>query len=547
MIRPFGWLLLGALGTAIAGTAWEGTSAAAPRRQVQQSDDTAELRKAIERGDFVALAAQLDHIKQTESYEAAVAVLAAGLASPAVKSRALSAYGLAELGEAARRAAPQLRGALNDEDVLVRFHAARAVWKTARDAKAALKPMKRALAGEKSPQAAMAVEVLVEMAGEYPPATAAVVDALDHPNRAVRAAAADGLGRIAQVDLTVVPALWKALDDSDAGVRRMLHDRLGKLRQQPPAAVPAIVAQTTSGDAETRALAYRALRLVEDLPAAGVEALCRGLKERSPEVREHVYQSLYRQRPAAEVLVPAVIAALKDEKVDFSHDQHVYTLRGLLADLREQAAPIVPALIQGIADGRVGEDLVSLLYAHREVAAKSLPVLIPALRAALGDDDPIVRRAVLHALDRVEATDEETQAAVRRIVQGAPGPDRGVAAVLLRKITGGAEPELNALFAFAKDPEQRTRATVVAYLGQLSQQRQEVLPVLLEAIQDRNPQVRVAAIGALHALSANATVRSRVVAALEAARYDELDFVRAAAQRALDLLSSSAASKKPQE
>lgn len=87
------------------------------------------------------------------------------------------------------------------------------------------------------------------------------VQALQHPDRAVRCAAAYRLGRSG--DPSAVPALIAALRDPDAGVRRAAAEALGCLGD--PRAIPALYEALGTVDVYLRQAAERALQRIEYL------------------------------------------------------------------------------------------------------------------------------------------------------------------------------------------------------------------------------------------------------------------------------------------
>ncbi len=93
------------------------------------------------------------------------------------------------------------------------------------------------------------------------PSTPDGVQALQHPDRAVRCAAAYRLGRSG--DPSAVPALIAALRDPDAGVRRAAAEALGYLGD--PRAIPALCEALSAVDVYLRQAAERALLRIEYL------------------------------------------------------------------------------------------------------------------------------------------------------------------------------------------------------------------------------------------------------------------------------------------
>jgi len=219
---------------------------------------------------------------------------------------------LGNMGPAAKPAVATLLKLLDDEDRGVRVGAAAALWKIARHDRAipALVDMLRTGTGTLPYKAAVALGDLAEKGditdfsdtdghhvkrgrlvrpeggsaeiSDVPffgEATAALVDALGHPDPDVPRAAARALG---QIGPTTIPALKKALSDPAEQVRRSAVEALGWIG---PPAVPALVDALKNDNASARATAARELGCLGLQAQEARPALIEAVDDPDPQVR----------------------------------------------------------------------------------------------------------------------------------------------------------------------------------------------------------------------------------------------------------------------
>src|SRR5262245_20633549 len=126
------------------------------------------------------------------------------------------------------------------------------------------------------------------------------LQALTHPDPAVRCKSADLLGRLGKVARFAIPALRDALKDGDAHVRVKAAEALWKVEQPPLKVVlPVLVGGLTDKQASARALAAKALAEVGPPARAAVPALGRALADKDVTVRMEAVLALGEMGPAA--------------------------------------------------------------------------------------------------------------------------------------------------------------------------------------------------------------------------------------------------------
>jgi HEAT repeat protein len=193
-------------------------------------------------------------------------------------------------------------------------------------------------------------------------AASALVEALRDRDPAVRAAAADGLGRIGPEPEAVIPALLRAAGDENEGVRGAAVTALGLIQKK---------AGIDSMDVR--------------------RAIASAMKDPSFHVRE---MGIYAFWSSAEKSPAFSIALLQDGDVR--------TRRSALAALGRHsglAGAVVPELTSSLAD----EDAIVRAGAARVLGGIFPPPrpAIPALTRALGDEDRVVREAASNTLFQI--------------------------------------------------------------------------------------------------------------------------------------------------
>jgi len=210
---------------------------------------------------------------------------------------------LGHIGPAAKPAVPVLLALLDDEDRGVRVNAAAALWKIARHDRAipALVDMLRTGTGTLPYKAAVALGDLAGAVGkgdgadlpERPEggfaqispvpfsgeATAALIDALRHPDPDVPRAAARALG---QIGPATIPALREALGDPSDQVGRSAVEALGWIG---PPAIPALVDALKNDNPVARATAARDLGRLGPQAQEARPALIEAVDDPDPQVR----------------------------------------------------------------------------------------------------------------------------------------------------------------------------------------------------------------------------------------------------------------------
>jgi HEAT repeat protein len=183
-------------------------------------------------------------------------VLIQSLGSQVISVRRNAVWAVGQFGPAARGAAGDLVGLMEDEDPVIRVEAAASLWRIERNAKAASKLTEMLRSNDATGSFAAAV-ALGELGPEVPGALKALVEALRHPDEDTRRAATRSLGRLGPV---AIPELRQMLKSSEAATRRRAVESLGWMGA--PAA-PLLRELLNDADPAIRDAAVRAVRRTE--------------------------------------------------------------------------------------------------------------------------------------------------------------------------------------------------------------------------------------------------------------------------------------------
>jgi HEAT repeat protein len=489
----------------------------------------------------------------------------------------------------------ELLGALDDSSWRVQAAASERLA-TLRDLAAAL-PVLLAALGPDAPatRRGAAASTLVRIGA---PAVAAVAQGLASAHAETRTAAAEILGQIG--DRRAVPLLGSRLSDPDPNARVAVAEALGKLGGDAAVAALTLAAQV-HGDPQLQlaaidalahlrapppvaqlrdiasggALRRAALRLAGHSDESGVlELLVDGLRDGPRGVREAALDAVgrLRLRRGRGVLSPVGPALRAAAEVDPSI---LHAAEAALASGRPAACAGALALLELIggpghavtvaiaAEHEASRDLAcEVLEAFGPAIAATLlpalPSLPPAPRAAalgalaaLGDvrvvaelcvdvasSDDVARAAAVDALAALGALE-----AIGPLVDLLDDPDAGVsgaAASALARVAQSGDAARRAVLEVCR-PASRLTPARCRLLGRIGDG--DDLAVLRKAILSDDRALRVAALAAVGALTAQGVARRAQPAELVDALSDPAPAVRAAAARALAVAMGGAASQ----
>jgi HEAT repeat protein len=323
------------------------------------------------------------------------------------------------------------------------------------------------------------------------------------------------------------------LSDRDPHRRCRAAAALAIFGPEAKAAAPTLVRLAGDPDTITRSAALRALASVDPAGAETVPLLEKGLGDRAFEVRWAAVDGLGRAAQSADAAVPVLARALDDRAV-----------RGIAAKalgrLGPRAAPAIPALAPRAdeADSRVGASVPPLTYTDRDMTralGRIGTAAVPDLIRRLGDRDTTTRIFAIDALSEIGPPAKAAvpalilamhdrdfwvwlysttalgrigpgaAAAVPELIAGlerardVPAPDKGPDAGdrphdnpniidTLCRIGGPAIPALTEAVV------RRANERAAEGLARLGTAAAEAAPALREALHDKDPEVRAAAV-----------------------------------------------------
>jgi HEAT repeat protein len=290
-------------------------------------------------------------------------------------------------------------------------------------------------------------------------------------------------------------AQWLAqLKDKDAGTRKEAATALGKAGPKLAGTVLPLINAITDKDRDVRVAAVTALASFPKEADRVVSAMIRSLKDQDVKVRVAAVATLGTIAPKAKSAVPALAGGLRND------DIRIRVLAAeVLAVLKADAAPAAPALVEclgqkavaGMLDGK--EFLLDpAASAHRALIAigePAIPALVRGLSYITKSGDNVSGKAgqILGGMVYLSTVDN-----------GKMSP--GIAAIIpalirvndkdgLRACGPAAVP---ALTAALKQPKSSVVAAEI-----LAKHEVKGLPIVIEALTDKNPKVRVAAASGL--------------------------------------------------
>lgn len=449
------------------------------------------------------------------------------------------------LGNAGPDALPLLQSAVKSKDDEVRGDALWALGIMGSPAHPALDAVRECLKDKSAPVRNTAVFAVRRIAAE-PEAVAAIAPLLADRDPEVRESASQTLARFGEPAVSELRAMLKvdALD-----VRKMAVTTIGLIGPEATDAVPDLVALLRDPQGELQgdaldALASIGLRAVPALAGAlkqeqdpalrkqtilalgrvgkpAVPLLADVLNDKDPSVRLHAVTSLGRIGRTA---VPTIALAFRDQ----DRDVRLEAAR-VLGTMNQADAVVVEVLTIGLRDPAAPV---------RNQATLSLQALRPDANAALKALTPLLEDKTLDIrLAAIRFLGELGPPAVPKLVSLLKDAEPAVwreASSTLEKLPAPEKVLFPALLPLLTDERVTARQNAVNILWRCGPQ---AVPHLLEALKDKAPTVRLAAVRSLDKVTADSKV---VFPALVQALEDEHPAVRGSAASTLGRFGTAA-------
>ncbi|HEX3872239.1 MAG TPA: HEAT repeat domain-containing protein [Pirellulales bacterium] len=421
---------------------------------------------------------------QTQAQQAtdpAIAGLIASLGNGDAAAKVRTADALGDKGAKAKSAVPALIKALESPDAHFRWHVERAL-------------------GAIGPDAA--------------PAVAALTAALGDQDPKVRAYAAFALGRIGTPAASSIHQLVAAVKDPDAAVRREVIKAVRLINAGPTVVVPLMI------DILKQAQPTEVVEILHSLASFG-DKVVPGLNNALKHENARYWASLVIAEigPPAKACIPGLIECLSDDDIEVRRQAIM-----ALGHIGPDAATATDAVAKVLNDSVVGARSAALwALGMFGPGAKSA---MPVVEANLNDSDPLMRIVSAWAMTKIDPSSADyRRQAIARLLEATKSPEPRVRAGALlgladlksddattiqafvlsladadTSVAGTAANALAGLGAKAVAPltqalaSEATRGHAVALLGQLGPAAKSSLSAVLQATQDKKPDIQAEAL-----------------------------------------------------
>ena len=296
----------------------------------------------------------------------------------------------------------------------------------------------------------------------------------------VRKAAAATLGEARSADKKVIAALSSALEDPDSRVRRAAADALGDIGEKAHRSIPALVARFDDIDPSVIAAAARATGQMGTRASKVADDLTALLDHRDARVREAASASLGNLGRRARKSAFDLNGRLQDR------DAQVRAAAATsLGQLAARSEADVSALVRLLDD-----DDENVRAAASTALEKIGKPAMPALLRTLGNGDPVFLQAVVDTLGRMGPV---AVPGLSETLHGEREADiaRGYAAMALARIADRDEDVMPSLVEALEDEQEYVRMSTAEALGHAGLLARPAVARLVEMASDAREAVLV--------------------------------------------------------
>jgi HEAT repeat protein len=452
------------------------------------------------------------------------------------------------------RGVKALAAALLDKDDAIAQRAIEGLGEIGIGAKDALGTLETALKSKSASRRVAIAEALYRVSGETKASLPTLLAELRAKDRADRRLAVAALGTLA-ADAEAVGLLTKLLDDADIDIRREAACALSERGTRLDKARPALEACLSHADAGVRWWAAVALAAAEGDIRKHEPEILRILRRAAYRLPEPPARGVL-DVVAARRAVPALAAILKSRSGSLAIEA-ARSLASLGLDARDASAELLAAL--GSNDKMLSRQAAAALATMnvevmprlvrflgnentrlRAGAARSLGLIglaarghVGALTRLLKDGEAPVRTAAALALWNIDGNAEVALPPLNFVLKDFDAKDRWEAIEGIGVISVEARPPIRGLTEIVvnslKDRDARVRMQAAKWLWRRTRQAKVVIPLIRDGVTDRDLLARLTAVETLGEMG----TEDRVVGLLLSALEDRTPTVRLAAVEGL--------------
>lgn len=327
------------------------------------------------------------------------------------ENRSLAAITLAKIGYEAHSAITALITALQDNDEYVRRFAAAALGKIGVEAFPALF---EALQSENATTRELATTALGDVGVQAVPT---LIEILKEGKVEVCRIAMSALAQIGADAESALPEIIDALGDEELAIRNGAAVALGRIGSDAQNAVSALIEALKDSEPTVRSTTAAALRQIGSNTQTAVPALIEALKDSEPIVRSHAVAAIGTINPGIEVN-PTLIAALGDHNPEVRRNAAI-ALGEINSEIKVEPSILIAAF--GDTNWEVWRNATKQLV---RIGSKTFP----ALREALRNNNPLIRRSAAYTLLRLTP---ESEVVLPELLRALGDEDIGVLAFAL--------------------------------------------------------------------------------------------------------------------
>jgi len=389
-----------------------------------------------------------------------------------------------------RGAAAAVLPFLQDENVSVRYSAARALSPIASSDPQTNSSLRRRLADGESHVRSAAVRALAQIAPSDTQTISALLDRIADEAPAARSLAASALARIAPSDPQTISALLDLLADEDRWVRYGAINDLTQVAPSDPQTISSLRDRLADDNWLVRSAAARALAQIAPSDAQPISSLLDLLAEKHWPARSEAVRALAQVAPSDPQTISSLLHLLADEH---------WRVRSAAARALAQIAPSDPQTISSLLHLLADEDSDVRYVAASALAqiAPSDPQTISSLLDLLADEDSDVRYAAASALAQIAPSDPQTISSLRHLLVNENSNVRHAAASALARLAPSDPQTISSLRHLLAEKDWRVREAAARALAHKAPSDPQAVSCLRDLVADDDSNVRYVAASAL--------------------------------------------------